>query len=134
MHDVAQKERTFGVKSTRKKVWIASGGVGALALLLIAIKALQIFTMMSTKPPMPVETVTSAVVKEEDWAPILSAVGSVSAVQGAIVSAELGGIVSEVKFENGGVAKQGDVLVKLDASAEEGQLHSGRSGFGIGPG
>ncbi len=124
MHDVAQKEKMFGVKSTRKKVWIASGGVGALALLLIAIKALQIFTMMSTKPPMPVATVTSAQVKEEDWAPILSAVGSVSAVQGAIVSTELGGVVSQVAFENGGVAKKGDVLIRLETSSEGAQLHA----------
>jgi membrane fusion protein (multidrug efflux system) len=61
-------------------------------------------------------------VKEEDWAPILSSVGSVSAVQGAIVSAELAGTVSEIKFENGGIAKKGDVLVKLDTSSEEAQL------------
>jgi membrane fusion protein (multidrug efflux system) len=80
--------------------------------------------MMSTKPPMPVATVTSAQVKEEDWAPILSAVGSVSAVQGAIVSTELGGVVSQVAFENGGVAKKGDVLIRLETSSEGAQLHT----------
>ena len=73
---------------------------------------------------MPPTTVSSAPVKEEDWAPTLSAVGSVSAVEGAIVSTELGGVVSEVEFQNGGVAKKGDVLLKLDSSAEEGQLHT----------
>src|SRR5216684_1170650 len=82
------------------------------------------FRVMSTKPPMPVATVTSAQVKEEDWAPILSAVGSVSAVQGAIVSTELGGVVSQVAFENGGVAKKGDVLIRLETSSEGAQLHT----------
>jgi membrane fusion protein (multidrug efflux system) len=68
---------------------------------------------------MPATTVTSAAVKEEDWAPILSAVGSVSAVQGAVLSTDLAGTVAEVKFESGAVAKKGDVLVKLVASQEE---------------
>jgi membrane fusion protein (multidrug efflux system) len=74
--------------------------------------------------PMPVETVTSAVVKEENWAPTFSSVGSVSAVQGAIVATELGGTVTEILFQNGAAAKKGDVLVKLDTSAEEALLHS----------
>ena len=73
---------------------------------------------------MPATTVTSASVQEEHWPPILSAVGSVSAVQGAIVSAELGGVVADVKFQNGGVAKQGDVLVELDTSSENAQLRT----------
>ena len=47
---------------------------------------------------MPPTTVSSATVKEEDWAPTLSAVGSISAVQGAIISAELAGMVSDIKF------------------------------------
>ena len=47
---------------------------------------------------MPPTTVSSAVVKEEDWAPVLSAVGSISAVQGAMVSTELGGVVAKVEF------------------------------------
>jgi len=54
----------------------------------------------------------------------LSAVGTVSAVQGAMVSTELAGTVSEIIFQNGGVAKKGDVIVKLDASQEEALLRS----------
>jgi len=80
--------------------------------------------MMSTPMVMPPTTVSSAVVKEEDWAPTLSAIGSVSAVQGAVVSTELGGVVAEIDFQSGGVAKKGDVLMRLDSSAEEAQLHT----------
>ncbi|MFZ0916785.1 MAG: efflux RND transporter periplasmic adaptor subunit, partial [Candidatus Udaeobacter sp.] len=83
--------------------------------------------MMSTKMVMPPTTVSSAVVKEEDWAPTLSAIGSVSAVQGAVVSTELGGVVAEIDFQNGGVAKKGDVLMRLDSSAEEAQLHTAQA-------
>src|SRR5438552_7489939 len=123
MHDVAKPE-IASVKPTRKIVIKAALAVVGLFLILAGIKALQIVKMVSSKPPMPVETVTSAQVKEEDWAPVLSSVGSVSAVQGAIVSAELGGTVSEVGFESGGVAKKGDVLLRLDTSSEQAQLRT----------
>src|SRR5438105_12942382 len=97
MHDIA---KSLIMKPARKKMWIAIAAVGGLAIFLILIKGLQIFTMISAKQPMPVETVTSAVVKEEDWAQTLSAVGSASAAQGAGVSTELGGLVREIECQN----------------------------------
>lgn len=103
---------------------VAIGGLVALVIILVGIKVMQIAKMMSTPMQMPATTVTSTPVKEEDWAPILSAVGSVSAVQGAMLSTDLAGTVAEVKFESGAVAKKGDVLVRLDASSEEGQLRT----------
>src|SRR5438128_12114404 len=127
MHDIAQTERSkFKMKSTRKTILKAAMGLSALVVVLLLIKGLQIFTMVSSGKNMvpPPVTVTSAVVKEENWSPVLPAIGSVSAVQGAIVATELGGVVSEIKFENGGVAKKGDVIVKLDASQEEALLRS----------
>ena len=47
-----------------------------------------------------------------------------SGCAGRIVAAELGGVVSKIEFENGGVAKKGDLIIKLDASA-------GRSAFAV---
>src|SRR5437870_4550542 len=96
----------------------------ALFFTLADVKAFQFRKMASSPMTMPATTVTSAPVKEEDWPPVLSAVGSVSAVQGAVVATELGGIVAEVKFQNGGEAKKGDVLIRLNPSSEEAQLHS----------
>jgi membrane fusion protein, multidrug efflux system len=95
-----------------------------LVLVLADVKALQFKKMMSSPMVMPPTTVSSAVVTEEDWAPTLSAVGSISPVQGAMVSAELAGVVNKIGFENGATAKKGDLLVQLDASAEEAQLQS----------
>jgi membrane fusion protein (multidrug efflux system) len=122
MHDIAKSSKMKPPQ--KKRIWIAIGGIVGLIIFLSLIKGFQFFTMMSMKPPIPVATVTSAVVKEEDWAPMLSSVGSISAVQGALVSTELGGVVSQIAFENGAAAKKGDLLVQLDASAEEAQLHS----------
>lgn len=102
-------------------------GILCLVSVLVDVKALQIKKMVSMPHTMPATTVSSAVVKEEDWAPVRSSVGSISPVQGAIVSAELAGVVSKIGFENGGQAKKDDLLVQLDASAEEAQLHSSQA-------
>ena len=123
MHDVAKPIKT-GMKLKLGTMGIAVGGLIAVVVVLVGIKVLQIGKMMSTPMVMPATTVSSATVKEEDWAPTLSAVGSVSAVQGAIVSTELGGVVAEIGFPNGGEAKKGEVLLKLDSSSEEAQLHT----------
>jgi membrane fusion protein (multidrug efflux system) len=125
MHDIAKPVSTKPKVRSGRRVWVlAIGGLLALVILLVGVKALQIVRMASTPMVMPATTVSSATAKEEDWAPVLSAVGSVSAVQGAIIAAELGGVVSDIKFENGGVAKKGDVIMKLDASQEEALLRS----------
>jgi len=125
MHDVAKPVSTKPKVRSVGGAWgIAIGGLLALVILLVGVKALQIGKMMSTPMVVPATTVSSATVKEEDWAPVLSAVGSISAVQGAVVSSELGGVVSQIAFENGGTAKKGDLLLQLDASAEEALLRS----------
>jgi len=125
MHDVAKPVSTKPKVRSVGGAWgIAIGGLLALVILLVGVKALQIVKMASTPMVMPATTVSSATVKEGDWAPVLSAVGSISAVQGAVVSSELGGVVSQIAFENGGTAKKGDLLLQLDASAEEALLRS----------
>src|SRR5213592_2890554 len=132
MHDVAKSISNVPTQSTvrprrRRGLGIAMGLLVAIVIFVFGIKALQIGKMMSSPKMMPSVTVTSAPVKQEDWAPRLSAVGSVSAVEGAVVATELGGVVSEIAFENGGEAKKGDVLVKLDTSSEEAQLRTAQA-------
>jgi membrane fusion protein, multidrug efflux system len=128
MHDVARPVSNRSMQSKpkrrRKPIVIAIALLVAMCVFVFGLKALQIGKMMSTPQTMPPTTVSSVSVKEEDWAPRLTAVGSVSAVEGAVVSAELAGIVSEINFENGAEAKKGEVLMKLDASQEEALLRS----------
>lgn len=120
--------RSFrGGRTTRAAVF----ALLCLFSVLLTVKASQFNAMMSTPFAPPPTAVTSAVVKEEDWAPVLSAIGSVSAVQGAVVATELGGVVSKVAFSNGSTAKKGDVLVQLDTSAEEAQLHSAEADLNL---
>ena len=72
----------------------------------------------------PLESVSAAVVHEEKWQGTLTAIGSVTAVQGVTVSPEIAGIVHEIAFESGAVVSKGDLLVRLDTSLEEAQLRA----------
>ena len=70
----------------------------------------------------PPETVTTIVAAEEEWPSTLSAIGSVSALQGVVVSADLAGVVRSISFNSGNQVKQGQVLVRLDTAQEQAQL------------
>lgn len=90
------------------------------------IKGLQIERMIahgSQSTPSP-ETVTTAVVQTESWESLLTAVGSLSAVQGVMLTAELPGKVVRIAFEPGTKVKTGDLLVQQDTSSEAAQLRS----------
>src|SRR5207247_11300870 len=101
MHDVAKNISTeTNVRRSRGGLGVAIGLLAAIVSFVVGIKALQIGKMMSSPKMMPVTTVTSAAVKEEDWAPRLSALGSVRAAQDAALSSELGGTWGEIPFEH----------------------------------
>jgi membrane fusion protein (multidrug efflux system) len=70
----------------------------------------------------PPEAVTSAKVEAAEWQPTRAAIGSLVAVRGVTLGAELPGTVREIAFESGTTVRRGAVLVKLDTSAEEAQL------------
>lgn len=127
MHDVAKPQRSnTSMKPTTKTVWKVIAALVGVFLVIAGIKVLQFWTMISAGKKMvpPPTTVTSAEVKQADWQPMLTAIGSISPVQGAMISAELAGTVAEINFQSGSLVKKGDVLLKLDASAEEAQMRS----------
>lgn len=102
--------------------------VGLLLLMgvLGGIKGLQIKSMIAQGHQFvpPPETVTTATVKAESWESLLPAVGSLEAVQGVLVSAELSGKVVHIAFEPGTKVKAGDLLVQQDTASETAQLRS----------
>jgi membrane fusion protein (multidrug efflux system) len=91
---------------------------------IVLVKGLQIKTLISSKFAQPLETVSTAEVKKESWQETLTSVGSLTAVQGVTVAAELDGKIVQVAFEAGAEVKAGDLLIKQDASVEEAQLRS----------
>lgn len=110
-----------------RRRFTTAGTISALLCLLFVIggvKLLQFNKLMAMKPSIPPTTVASAAAQQADWQPMLTAVGSITPVQGAMISAELAGTVSDISFQSGAPVKKGDVLLKLDASAEQAQLRS----------
>jgi membrane fusion protein (multidrug efflux system) len=72
----------------------------------------------------PPETVTTAVVQSETWEETITAVGSLEAVQGVTVAAEMSGRVVRIAFQAGSRVQAGDLLVQLDTESEKAQLRS----------
>lgn len=101
----------------------------AVVLFLAAIGSVKFFQVrtaiaqQSSFQPPP-ETVTSTVARQEQWDTTLSAIGTVTAVNGVMVSADAPGVVERITFESGRPVQKGDVLVQLDASQERAQLEA----------
>jgi membrane fusion protein, multidrug efflux system len=105
------------------------GGLVLLLIVLVGIKGAQIGSLMAMGKEMkamgpPPEAVGSTVARGETWETTLTAVGSVSSLRSVTLSPEVSGIVSQIRFESGAIAKAGQVLVELDAGVERAQLGS----------
>jgi membrane fusion protein (multidrug efflux system) len=100
----------------------------ALTLLLVAglgfVKFRQIQSAIGQAAAFqpPPEAVTTIVARQDRWPAALSAIGTVAAVQGVVVSADLPGTVDRIAFDSGTFVHQGDVLVQLDTRQERAQL------------
>ena len=70
----------------------------------------------------PPEAVTTIVAQQEEWPATLSAIGTLAAVQGVTVSADLSGTVDRILFDSGQAVAAGQVLAVLDTRQERAQL------------
>lgn len=110
----------------KKRIALALFGLVVMVAIIAGIKVLQIRRMIEHGKNFvpPTETVTTAEVHKDTWELTVPAVGSLEAVQGMDVTAELPGRVEKIAFESGARVEQGDLLVKFDTSSEEAQLRS----------
>src|ERR1700761_3215716 len=60
----------------------------------------------------------------QDWQPQLHAVGSLRAINGADLSAEVAGIVEDIKYDSNGDVDAGAVLIQLRAEDDIAKLQS----------
>jgi len=72
-----------------------------------------------TPPPESVTTLTAA---RQTWPSSVSVVGTIAAVHGVTVSADLPGTVDQIFFDSGRTVKQGDILLEQDTRQERAQL------------
>jgi len=109
-----------------KTLLLGLGGVAVVAGLLAGTKALQIGTLIKhgKAAKIPPEVVTTIQAQPQTWESLVTAVGSLEAVQGVTVSAELTGKVVAIPFESGSQIKMGELLVQQDIAAESAQLRS----------
>ena len=107
-------------RRTRLMLVVVLGAVAALG----AVKTRQIqaaIAQASSFQPPP-EAVTTVVARTEPWPTTLSAIGTVRAVRGVTLSADLPGVVEAITFDSGRSVREGEVLVRLDARQERAQL------------
>lgn len=108
----------------KKRIAIAILAIVILGAVLAAVKMLQFRAMgeQAKKAVMPPEIVTTAAAQSVSWEVSLTAVGSLVAVQGVTVAAELPGKIVEIAFQPGAKVAKGDLLIRQDTSSEEAQL------------
>ncbi len=99
---------------------IVAALVGGLAFL----KYRQIETAIAAGASFapPPTAVTTVIAKRETWPSTLAVIGTVAAIQGVTVSADLPGTVDKIHFDSGRSVHEGDVLVELDTRQERAQL------------
>ena len=109
-----------------KRIILTILGVLVMIGVLGGIKGLQISRMIAigSQSTLPPETVTTAAVRTESWESLITSVGSLEAVQGVMLTAELPGKVVRIAFEPGTKVKAGDLLLQQDISSEEAQLRA----------
>lgn len=114
----------------KKRIFLALVGLLVVIGVLAGIKVLQIRKMIAQGAQFvpPPTTVTATEVRFESWESLLTAVGSLSAVQGVTVAAELPGKVVKVDFAPGTRVKRGDLLLQQDVSTELAQLPGAEAG------
>ncbi len=116
-----------------KKVLIALVGVILVVGSIVYAKLGQFQAMGEAAANMkpPPEVVTAMTTTRDSWRQSMPAVGTLAAVQGVTVSAEVGGRVKTIQFESGAEVQAGDPLLQLDTTTEAAQLRSAEAAAGL---
>lgn len=108
----------------RKRMIVMLVAVAALlgTIGTVKFRQIQAGAAMAASFQPPPEAVTTIVARQERWPATIAAIGTVAAVQGVTVSADLPGIVEAITFDSGRTVSSGQMLVRLDARQERAQL------------
>jgi len=108
----------------KKRMFLMLVTVAALMGVLGTVKLKQVKVAMAQQASFqpPPEAVTTTLARQDRWPATLAAIGSVGAVRGVMVAADLPGVIESIAFESGMAVKEGDVLVRLDTRQERAQL------------
>ncbi|MDQ6997049.1 MAG: efflux RND transporter periplasmic adaptor subunit [Mariprofundus sp.] len=112
-------------KMIKRMIWMVLG-VGLLFAALFGYHLFGNYMMQKylSANARPSATVTAMQVRYQDWQPQRKAVGSLRAVQGVNISAEVSGQVSRVHVHSGQIVKKGEVLLELNHADDIASLHA----------
>jgi membrane fusion protein, multidrug efflux system len=88
----------------------------------VKFRQIQAATAQAANFQPPPQAVTTIVAKQQKWPQSLSLIGTMVAIHGVTVSADLPGTVSRINFDSGKPVREGEVLVELDTRQERAQL------------
>jgi membrane fusion protein, multidrug efflux system len=102
-----------------------------VALIVVIIGSLAYFKTLQLQAAMkafafqpPPTAVTTLIAKQDTWPSTLTVVGTMQAVHGVTVAADLPGTIDTISFDSGHAVQKGDILVALDTRQERAQLAS----------
>jgi membrane fusion protein (multidrug efflux system) len=110
----------------KKRMILVLSGVAVFigAIAFVKIRQVQAGIAQNASFQPPPEAVTTVRAEQERWPASVDAIGTVEAVHGVTVAADLPGLVWRIEFDSGKKVRAGDVLVRLDTRQEQAQLAS----------
>jgi len=117
----------------KKRMILMLAAAGIFIATIAAVKTRQIQAGMKQNASFqpPPEAVTTVVARQEQWPAMWNAIGSVAAVHGVTIAADLPGIVEKIEFASGQSVGAGAVLVRLDTRQEQAQLAAAEAARGL---
>lgn len=80
--------------------------------------------MTASQRSFPPTSVSTAVARDAPWSPEVNVVGSLEAVDGTEITAQIAGNVTRIAFRSGAHVHEGQLLVSLDDSSQLAVLHA----------
>src|SRR3990167_5229541 len=90
------------------------------------VKKLVFMWFMANYTPPPI-TISATKTTTKTWESFVSAVSTLTAINGVDLSSDVSGIVKEIRFNSGQLIKKGDVVILLDATIEQAALKSNQA-------
>ena len=108
----------------KKRLIIVLIGLGVVFGIVFGLRGFvdQMMTSYFENRQEPPVTVSTIMAEEQVWEPTIPTVGSLRAVNGVTVAAELAGVVENIAFDSGQSVQRGDLLVQLDTSTDRAEL------------
>ncbi|MFJ3054216.1 efflux RND transporter periplasmic adaptor subunit [Pseudomonas nitroreducens] len=115
-----------------RRMLIMLGVVAVIVAVLAGSKYLSITKQIAMfSAPRPPVSVNATLAEERDWQSRLAAIGTLRAIQGVTLTAEVSGTVSAVQFVSGEKVKVGQPVVQLESDVEQATLRTAEADLGL---